>query len=152
MKKIRRDNGGEYIGREFAHVCNKLGIIHETTSPYTPEHNRIAERHNRMLQEGTLTLQHNTELSGNFWVSAIHTVNFVKNCILHHHLSLSPYEAFWGKKPNIDWLQTYGCKCWALIPKIIQKKRQYKSVKGIFIGYFDNSKAYKIWVPQTMIS
>ena len=76
VKKIRMDNGEEYIGKEFAHICSKLGIIHETTSPYTPECNGIADR---TLQEGALALQHDMSLSGKFWVLAIHTVNFIKN-------------------------------------------------------------------------
>ena len=98
------DNGGEYIRKEFAHICSKLGITHETTSLYTPEHNGIAKRHDRTLQERALALQHNADLSGKFWVSAIYTVNFVKNQVLHHQLGISPYEAFWEKKPSIDWL------------------------------------------------
>ena len=56
IKKIRTDNGGEYMGKEFKEVCEKLGITHETTSPHTPEHNGVAESHNRTLQEGALTL------------------------------------------------------------------------------------------------
>jgi hypothetical protein len=149
VRRVRTDNGGEYMGKEFTNICSKLGIIHETTSPYTPEHNGIAERYNRTLQEGALTLQHESDLSSKFWVSAIHTVNFVKNRVLHHRLGISPYEAFWEKKPSIDWLRTYGCKCWALVPKAIRSKGQYKSVEGIFVGYFDDSKAYKVWVPRT---
>ena len=43
-------------------MCCEHGIIHETTSPYTLEHNAIAERYNRTLQEGALTLQHDAEL------------------------------------------------------------------------------------------
>ena len=117
VKWIRSDNTGEYTGKEFQDICAKSGIIHETTSPHTPEHNGIAERYNRTLQEGTLTLWHNAGLSGRFWVSAIHTVNFIKNCILHSCLSISPYQAFWGMKPKVDWLHIYGSKCWALIPK-----------------------------------
>ena len=121
VKKIRMDNGGEYIGKEFTHICSKLDIIHETTSPYTPEHNGIAKRHNRILQEGALALQHDANLSRKFWVSAIHMVNLIKNQVLHHRLGISPYEAFW-EKPSIDWLHTYGCKCWALVPKAIRQK------------------------------
>ena len=149
VKRIRTDNGGEYMGKEFKEVCEKLGIAHETTSPHTPEHNGIAERHNRTLQEGALTLRHEADLPGKFWVSAIHTVNFVKNRVLHHRLGKSPYEAFWDKKPSVDWLRTYGCKCWALVPKATRKKGEYKSVEGIFVGYFDDSKAYKVWIPRT---
>ena len=149
VKRIRTDNGGEYMGKEFQDICAKSGIIHETTSPHTPEHNGIAERYNRTLQEGALTLRHDAGLSGRFWVSAIHTVNFVKNRILHSRLGISPYQAFWGIKPKIDWLRTYGSKCWALIPKATRLKNQFKSVEGIFVGYYDNSKAYKIWIPRT---
>jgi Integrase core domain len=104
VKRIRSDNGGEYIGKEFQDVCAKSGIIHETTSPHTPEHNGIAERYNRTLQEGALTIRHDAGLLGKFWVSAMHTVNFVKNRILHSRIGKSPYEAFWNTKPRIDWM------------------------------------------------
>jgi len=149
VKHIRTDNGGEYTGSDFESLCGELGIIHETTSPYTPEHNSIAERYNRTLQEGALTLRHESNLSPGFWASAVHTVNFVKMRVLHSRLGITPYEAFWGNKPRIDWLRTYGSKCWALIPKDIRKKGQFKSIEGIFTGYFDNSKAYKVWIPRT---
>ena len=149
VKKIRTDNGGEYMGSEFQHICGELGIIHETTAPYTPEYNGLAERYNRTLQEGALTLQHDSQLSGKFWVSAIHTVNFVRNRVLHSRLGMSPYESFWGVQPRVDWLRTYGSKCWVLIPKAIRKKGEYRSIEGIFVGYFDNSRAYKVWIPRT---
>ena len=92
---------------------------------------------------------HDSALSFKFWVSAVHTVNFVKNRLFHARIEMSPYEAFWGRKPRVDWLRTFGIKCWALVPKQIRRKGNFRSVEGIFIGYFDNSKAYKIWVPRT---
>ena len=76
-------------------------------------------------------------------------INFVRNRILHSEIGITPYEAFWGIKPRIDWLRTYGSRCWALIPKQVRKKGEYKSVEGIFIGYFKNSRSYKIWIPKT---
>ena len=81
-RKIWTDNGGEY---------HEHGIIHETTSPYTPEHNAISKIYDRTLQEGALTLQHNAGLSNRFWVSSIHTTNFVKNQVLHQKIKMSPY-------------------------------------------------------------
>ena len=149
VKRIRTDNGGEYTGQEFENLCGELGIIHETTSPYTPEHNGVAERYNPMIQEGALTLLHDSGLSFKFWVSAVHTVNFVKNHLFHARIEKSPYESFWGRKPRVDWLRTFGVKCWVLVPKSIRKKGNFRSVEGIFVGYFDNSKAYKIWFPRS---
>jgi hypothetical protein len=68
---------------------------------------------------------------------------------LHSRLGISPYEAFWGAKPRLDWLRTYGSKCWALIPKAARRKNEYKSIEGIFVGYYNYSKAYKMWIPRT---
>ena len=49
-KKIRSDRGGEYQS-PFAEICLENGIIHQTTAPYTPQSNGIAERKNRTLKE-----------------------------------------------------------------------------------------------------
>jgi hypothetical protein len=76
-------------------------------------------------------------------------MNFVKMRILHSKIDKSPYEEFWGKRPKIDWMRTYGSTCWAMIPKTLRKKGDYKATEGIFVGYFDDSKAYKIWIPRT---
>lgn len=51
VKVIRTDNGGEYIGHDFEDLCRERGITHQTTSPYTPEHNGIAERYNRTYKK-----------------------------------------------------------------------------------------------------
>ena len=60
-----------------------------------------------------------------------------------------PVRSLLENEAHIDWLHVYGCKCWALDPKAIRKKGEYRSVEGIFVGYYDNLKAFKIWVPRT---
>src|SRR3979490_2019581 len=114
------------IHRKRIHA--KSGIIHETTPPHTPEYNGITERYNRTLQEGALTLQHESNLSKKFWVTTIHTVNFVRTQVLHARIGKSPYQAFWGTKLNIDWLRTFSCKCWPLVPKVKWRKGDFRSI------------------------
>ncbi|GJS63771.1 zinc finger, CCHC-type containing protein [Tanacetum coccineum] len=48
IKTLRRDRGGEYYDPIF---FQSVGIIHETTAPYTPQQNGVAERKNRALKE-----------------------------------------------------------------------------------------------------
>ncbi|XP_022853855.1 uncharacterized protein LOC111375283 [Olea europaea var. sylvestris] len=50
IKVIRSDRGGEY-GAPFEEFCSVSGIIHQTTAPYSPQSNGIAERENRTLKE-----------------------------------------------------------------------------------------------------
>jgi len=46
IKRVRSDRGGEYFSYEFDLSCSKNGIIHERTSPYSPQSNGVAERKN----------------------------------------------------------------------------------------------------------
>ena len=41
IKMIRSDRGGEYKS-PFADICLENGIIHQTTTQYTPQSNGIA--------------------------------------------------------------------------------------------------------------
>jgi hypothetical protein len=49
IKHLRSDRGGEYFPILFDEFCAEHGIIHERTTPYSPESNGIAERKNRTL-------------------------------------------------------------------------------------------------------
>ena len=51
IKRLRSDRGGEYGTTFLKELCEKNGIIHELSSPYTPQQNGIAERKNRTLKE-----------------------------------------------------------------------------------------------------
>lgn len=51
IKKLRTDNGKEYINKNFDSYLKKHGIMHQTTNPYTPEQNGVSERMNRTLIE-----------------------------------------------------------------------------------------------------
>ena len=50
IKVLRSDRGGEYES-PFANVCVQHGIIHETTTPYSPQSNGVVEQKNRTLKE-----------------------------------------------------------------------------------------------------
>ena len=50
IKRVRSDRGGEYV-EPFGAFCTQHGIIHETTPPYSPQSNGVAERKNRTLKE-----------------------------------------------------------------------------------------------------
>lgn len=36
IKKLRTDNGGEFVNGAIASICSSSGIIHQRSTPYTP--------------------------------------------------------------------------------------------------------------------
>ena len=51
INSIRTDNDMEYIHETFAAECRQHEIIHQTTAPFSPQQNGLAERMNRTLIE-----------------------------------------------------------------------------------------------------
>jgi uncharacterized protein (DUF1330 family) len=61
---------------------------------------------------------------------------------------MTPEEAFSGKKPNVENLRIFGCPVYSHIPKDKRNKLEPSGKKGIFMGYSDSSKAYRIYIPE----
>ena len=66
IKIVRSDRGGEYDG-PFDVFCKEHGIIHQTTAPYSPESNGVAERKNRTLKEMMNAMLQESGLAQNMW-------------------------------------------------------------------------------------
>ena len=50
IKRLKSDRGREYCFDFLRNFCDKNGIIHVTSAPYTPQQNGVAERKNRHLR------------------------------------------------------------------------------------------------------
>jgi len=51
IQVLRSDNDMEFINQELKQYLVDHGIAHQTTCPYTPQQNGVAERKNRHLLE-----------------------------------------------------------------------------------------------------
>ncbi|WJX61599.1 hypothetical protein P8452_46671 [Trifolium repens] len=148
--KIRSDHGGEFENEPFATFCEDHGIIHEFSAPRTPQQNGVVERKNRSLQEMARTMMHETKLAKYFWAEAVNTTCYIQNRIyIRPMLNKTTYELFKGRKPNISYFHQFGCTCYILNNKVYKKKFDAKACKGIFIGYSERSKAYRVYNSET---
>jgi hypothetical protein len=59
----------------------------------------------------------------------------------------TPEEMFTGKKPEVSHLKIFGCPVFIHIPKEKRNKLDPSGKKGIFVGYFEVSKAFRIYIP-----
>jgi hypothetical protein len=54
---------------------------------------------------------------------------------------------FTGKKPEVSHLKIFGCPVFIHIPKEKRNKLEPSEKKGIFVGYCEVSKAFRIYIP-----
>jgi hypothetical protein len=59
----------------------------------------------------------------------------------------TPEEVFSGIKPKVRHLGIFGFPMYIHVPKEKRTKMEPSGKKGLFLGYSENSKAYKIYVP-----
>src|SRR5260370_28952117 len=135
IKRVRSANGGEYIG-EFRRELLQHGIVAETSTPYTPEQNGVAERANSTLVESARSMIHAEGLGQEFWAEAVVTAAYIRNRVVSRSTDgKSPEELWTGKKPTVRHLRVWGCEAYAHIPKEHRSKFDAKAVKCILIGY-----------------
>ena len=82
------------------------------------------------------------------WAEAARTTVYVHNRISHGALGFkTPEEMFTGKKPEVSHLKIFGCPVYVHIPKEKRTKLDPSRMKGIFVGYCEVSKAFRIYIP-----
>ena len=61
----------------------------------------------------------------------------------------TPFEAWFGYKPEVSHLRRWGCVAYAHIPDQLRKKLDVKGQRGIFVGYDNPNGTYRIFNPAT---
>lgn len=146
IKIIRSDNGKEYINHQLSEHFKDNGIVHETTSPYTPEQNGRAERENRSIVESARAMLLNTNLPQELWAEAVNTAVYLLNrrpCKSNDNKT--PYELWFNKAPALQHLKIFGSLAFVHIPKQFRSKLESKSKKLVMVGYCGYSQNYRLF-------
>jgi transposase InsO family protein len=154
VKAIRTDNGGEYLSRQFQDYFADKGILHQTTVPYTPQQNGKAERLNRTLMEKTRAMLKEATLEPKLWAEAVVTANYLRNRSPVSGKPKTPWELFFGSRPDVSHLRTFGSPAYVHIPKEKRSalgKLDDVSERGIMVGYMPNGKGYRILLDDGIV-
>jgi len=146
-KIMRSDNGGEYVSNAFKALHDENGTMHQTTVPDTPQQNGVSERLSRALVLMARTMMRHKDVDQDLWAKAIKTAVYIKNHVTSRAFPVgkTPFELWTGNKPNVSHMLVFGLTCWVVLHKShIDGKFGDKAAKGVFLGYLDGSKAYKV--------
>ncbi|KAK1650330.1 hypothetical protein QYE76_068135 [Lolium multiflorum] len=150
IKAIRTDNGTEFKNYTMQEFVDDKGIKHEFSAPYTPQQNGVVERKNRTIIEMARTMLSEFNSPHNFWGEAISTaVHYSNRLFLRPLHNKTPYELLTGNKPNVMYIRVFGFKCLVKNNKGKLGKFETRTIEGIFVGYAENSHAYRYYNRST---
>ncbi|MBW0500289.1 hypothetical protein O181_040004 [Austropuccinia psidii MF-1] len=120
IKKIITDRGGEFLNQRFKELSSKKGFQHNVAPPYTPEHNGIAEKANRMILDKERYLFLGSKIPHQYWAKAINTAACLSNIVsTPSRNNLSPHYMWTKKSPKIQSIRMFGGKVILFVPKVL---------------------------------
>ena len=146
LKTLRTDNGGEYTSSEFKQYLKEGGVRHELTIPKTPQQNGVAERMNRTLVETVRSMLIDARLPKKFWAESLSTAVYLRNrSPTKTVVGMTPFEAWYGYKPDVSHLRVFGCTVYTHIEKDERSKFDSKAKRCFLLGYGTETKGYRLY-------
>ncbi|CAM8964428.1 unnamed protein product [Rhodiola kirilowii] len=143
IKRLRTDNGLEFCSSEFNEFCKNEGIARHHIVRDTSQQNGMAECMNQTLLERARCMLSNVGLPKRFWAEAVSTACYLINHGPHTGIGgKTPYEVWSGKPANYSLLRVFGCTVYY---HVSEGKLEPRAKKGIFVGFRDGVKGYRIW-------
>ena len=154
VKVFRSDNGGEYMNHTLACSFHDHGIIHQTTTLFTPQQNGVSERKNRQIMEVARSLMLDKCVPNPLWghavLAAVYLINRVPSRVLHFQ---PPFDALQKHVSLVSVsklpLKVFGCIAYVHVYSHQRSKLDVYALQRVFIGYANNQKGYKCYHPPT---
>lgn len=100
--------------------------------------------------ESARTMLQARDLPVKLWAEAINTAVYILNrTAIKKKKSVTPFEAWNKKKPELSHVKVFGTKAYAYIDKQFRNKMDKKANKLILVGYQSESTNYRLWDPET---
>lgn len=149
LKSIHSDNGGEYNSNDFLAFLEQRWIEYRRTCAYTPHQNGTAERMNRTLMNMVRSMLHQSKLQKRFWADAVVTATYIRNRITCRGFprNTTPYEKWYGSKPNVAHMRVFGSRCWYSRHGEHGRKLDTRAREATMIRHDPNRLADKLWDP-----
>jgi len=124
------------------------GTARKLTVHDTPQLNGVAERLNRTLLEQIRAFAHGSGLPKSLWGEALRHAVWLKNRTGTRVLdSKTPFQALFGRPPDLSSLRVWGCRVWVHDPD--RSKLDVRAREARWLGFDVDAKAHRVFWPGT---
>ena len=146
VKFVRHDGAREFAASSIKEFYEDQGIEQQVTVPYAHQTNGTAERAIRTIVTIGRSMLHHAKLDKCFWAEAAMTAIYIKNRLPSpKYQDQTPFEIVNKFRPSVKHMRIFGCRAYVLTPKEKRSKWDPKAREGLFMGYEEVSKAYRVY-------
>ncbi|GKE82116.1 retrovirus-related pol polyprotein from transposon TNT 1-94 [Tanacetum coccineum] len=114
VRRIKADNGTEFVNQTLREYYEKVGIYHETSVARSPHQNGVVERRNHTLIKATYTMLIYVKALLFLWTEAVATACYTQNrSIIRLHPGKTPYAVLHDKLPDLSLFHVFGAHCYS---------------------------------------
>jgi hypothetical protein len=105
------------------------------TGSNSPTQNGAVEIYNIKFGLKTRTLLYGSGLLANYWSAALCHAVFLHNRLVHSETKKTPFEGYYGMKPNLSCLKLFGSYICVKRAGTLWGKLDQHDFSGVFLGY-----------------
>lgn len=149
IKMMKTDRNREFLSTTFSKFCKTQGILWQLRK-LIPHQNRVVERRNQTILEQVWSILILRHVSTSLWPEAAKTMVYLLNQppTRVNLFSFSPEEKISSKWPNLNNLRIFGSLLHVHVEAHARNKLELRSTVGSLVGYDNQSKAYRIYLPS----
>jgi hypothetical protein len=126
------------------------GVRRQLTAPHSPQQNDVVECRNASVVGTARSMLKAKGLPNWFWGKAVTMAVYLLNWSPTKSVDgMTPFEAWYGKKPAVHHLRTFGCIVYVKNTTPHLKKLEDRGRRIIFVGYERGNKAFRTYDPVT---
>ena len=141
---LRTDNEGEFVSKAIDEFLYKYGIAWQTSLPYMPQQNGVAERANWTIVEMARSMIFAQCLGYEFRVEVVCNAVYVNNQCPTKVVERKTHEKLRTRGCSIFHMRIFGCVPYAKVSDQRRTKLDVKGIKCLFFGYCEGTKAYRL--------
>jgi hypothetical protein len=136
------------MSQQVRRILSSTGTELSPSCPYTPCQNGTAEVTNRILVNLARTQLIDSGLPKSYWAEAINYTTYILNRMVQRESAKTPYELFYGKKPNIKNLRAFGEDCFVYNNDPAKRKFDDRGIQGRLVGFPEGVDGYRVLTPS----
>jgi hypothetical protein len=112
----------------------------------TPQQNGVVECRNSSIVEHARCMANASNYPGFLWPEVVNAANHLINLSpTRTNSGIPPNQLYHKAIPRVDHLIIFGSLCYLHVPKEHRSKLESKTKSCFFVGYDEQSKAYRVY-------